>query len=202
MDVRSSTSFITIVGIALIALAASLQTPIEATVCDLVRRPLDFANKQVRIQGRARFIFELRALVDDNCPSDGFTIGLIWLDFGDPEKILKYFGGWNIVDYAKAWKAGQLNGENTPVAWQSASEVSPPEPGKISEFYQALKKKRGGKADKDVFVTIIGRFDFAEHGLLIYTQDRKLTFKPGFGHMGYYSRRIAIESIEFAKEKK
>jgi hypothetical protein len=192
--------FAILAGTALIARATDVPTPINVSVCDLVRRPLDFKNKHIRVQGKARFVFEVRALVDENCPADNRIAGMIWLDFGDPDNILKYFSGWTTRDYFLALKAGEVKGEETSVSWQTASAISPMEPGKISEFYKAFKKKSGAKANKDVLVTIIGRFDFTEKGLLIYTQDKGLTFKPGFGHMGRYSGRIAIESIELVKK--
>jgi hypothetical protein len=187
-------------GTALIARATDVPTPINVTVCDLVCRPLDFENKHIRVQGRARFVFEVQALVDETCPADNRIAGMIWLDFGDPDNILKYFAGWTTSDYLLAIKAGEVKGEETSVAWQTASAISPMEPGKISKFYRAFRKKSGAKANKDVLVTIIGRFDFTEKGLLIYSQDKGLTFKPGFGHMNRYSGRIAIESIELVKK--
>jgi hypothetical protein len=190
-------------GVAFIARAADVSTPINVTLCDLVRRPLDFENKHIRIQGRARFIFEVRALVDDNCPADNQISGMIWLDFDESfYKILKYSRGWSWMDYARAVNAGELKGEGPSVAWQTASAVAPLEPDKISAFFQALKKRRGRKVDKDVLVTIVGRFDFAGGGLLVYTQDKNFTFATGFGHINGYSRRIVIESIELVKKKK
>jgi hypothetical protein len=166
-----------------------------------VRRPLDFENKHIRIQGKARFFFEMEALVDDNCPADNRISGMIWLDFDEsPYKILKYNRGWSWMDYVRAVDAGELKGEGPSVAWQTASVVAPLGPDKIAAFFQALKKRRGRKVDKDVFVTIVGRFDFAEGGLLVYAQDKKFTYANGFGHINGYSRRIVIESIELAKK--
>ncbi len=187
-------------GTALIARATDVRTPMDITVCDLVRRPLDFLDKRIRVQGKARFVFEVQALVDETCPADNKIAGMIWLDFGDPDNILKYFGGWTTSDYLLAVKAGEVKGEETSVAWQTASPISPMEPRKISEFYRAFRKKSGVKAHKDVLVTIVGRFDFTEKGLLIYSQDKGLSFKPGFGHIGGYSGRIAIESIELVEK--
>jgi|GEM_PF-3860788 hypothetical protein len=194
---------VVLAAVSLIARVADVPTPINVTVCDLVHRPLDFENKHIRIQGRARFAFEISALVDKTCPADNKLAGIIWLDFGDNSyEIVKYYRGWSIMDFVRASNAGELKGEGPSVAWQTASAVTPLDPAKRDAFFQVLKERPARMSDKDVVVTIIGRFDFAGGGLLIYTRDKHLLFMSGFGHINGYSGRIVVESIELIKNNK
>ena len=63
---------------------AALRLPsdiVEATVCDLAQRPLEFENKHVRVRGTVKAGLEYFGLSDDACPRANSTGGGIWLDF-------------------------------------------------------------------------------------------------------------------------
>src|SRR5438034_10434201 len=146
---------------------------IEASVCDLAQRPLEFANKHVRTRGTVQEGPEYFGLSDDACPSGDGVGGGIWLDLPGQDDISKYYRGWSTQRFIQATKSGELHGDGPAVSWQTPISLAPLDPPQRERLSRAL----AGSQHRAVNVIVTGRFDYAGGGLLIMTSDGRFSFK-------------------------
>jgi hypothetical protein len=169
---------------------------VEATVCDLLSRPLEFANRHVRVRA-ATSEGSVLFPVDDACSAPPSTNGSIWLELPPTVDIAMYDRGWSAQRFIQALGAGQLKGDGPEVRWQVPATLTPLDPEQWKSVLRALDKSHGER----VQVVITGRFDFAGDGLLVRSPRGDYSLWGGFGHMGSWPQRIVLERIEVATGK-
>jgi len=170
---------------------ASQDEATEATTCDLVLRPADFQNKLVRVKGLAQAGFEVLALVDENCPADNMTAGVVWLT-REGSGVVKYSGGWSLRDFLEGSRNGQLDVQTWNHTWVIPLQVPIVEDDQSRRFAKRLRRSNGGLVE----VVLLGRFDFAPHGMVTMRLDGRYYFSSGFGHLGGYSKQLVIARVE------
>src|SRR4030095_11556466 len=84
------------------ALHAKSSHVITVTACDLVGRPLEFANHRIRVRGTICRGPGFSTLVGTACPSGTSAESSIWLELPDIGVIEKYERGWSVQRYIKA----------------------------------------------------------------------------------------------------
>ena len=126
---------------------------IEASVCDLAQRPLEFANKHVRTRGTVQEGPEYFGLSDDACPSGDGVGGGIWLDLPGQDDISKYYRGWSTQRFIQATKSGELHGDGPAVSWQTPISLAPLDPTQRERLSRAL----AGSQHRAVNVIVTGR---------------------------------------------
>jgi hypothetical protein len=183
--------------IAVAALSASLwsesvQTKvIDVTLCDLVDRPLEFANKHVRVRGKVKAGYEYSGLTDDRCHPASGQVPSVWLEnipdtpVDDAET---YARGWSMEQFIKATKFGELSGDGPPVTWETPSPLRALDEDQRRALTHALTP--GAR------VVVIGRYDCAGDGLLVRSRDGRFSFRKAYGHLNCCPGRIVPEAVD------
>jgi hypothetical protein len=162
-------------------------------VCDLTSRPLEFANRHVRVVGTIRAGLETFTLLDDRCQeAGGFAV---WLDEPEPEAYA-FARGWPAKRFIAALKAGQLTGDGPSVQWQTPAALSQFDPKQDKALDRAL-----GKAN-EVRAIVTGRYDYAGDGLLIRSAEGHFSQQSAYGHLNCCPGRIVLEAVELTREAK
>jgi len=174
------------------ALGADGSPITDATVCDLLEHPLEFANRHVRVQAVVVSGPEFFGLAYVDCLS---ARGRIWLErAGDDDDISKYDRGWSVHEFVRAGTSGQLN--ESSIAWQVPVRVRPLDKKELKSLYRALRRSRG----EGVEAVVEGRFDSAEGGLLVPSDQGGFSLFSAFGHLNCCTSRIVVEHVEVAVE--
>src|SRR5262245_11738397 len=146
----------TTIAAGLLAISALAEEPsrvVTVTTCDLVDRPLQYANHRVRVRGRILGGPGSSPLVGDGCPS-GQTPSF-WVELPEDDDIVKYEPGWSIQRYAKAVKSGELREDGPDRAWTLPLPLETPRSCELKAARIAVERsdRRG------IEVVVTGRFD-------------------------------------------
>jgi hypothetical protein len=176
---------------------------LDATICDLAREPLRFANRIVRVRGRVYSAFEVFALVDGHCSTDNTEGANVWLDtfaLIDPTAdFVRYSRGWPLLQCVIASHKGELeDGARRSATWEDLVAVAPVPKSQMERFERRLRNHHGSQFANAI---LVGRFEYSEGGLLMMDRDGRLSCVGGFGHLGAYSRRIVLASIDTVPAK-
>jgi len=176
--------------------AATLQKPIETTVCAILEHPAAFNNMIVRIHGYASGNFEYSELGADGC-SDS-----LWFVYGNGE------GPPDL--------AANVMGGARPGSEDAEGRLILPVPVKLVDNlsfrrFQRLMRARA-KADQRslkenpttfalhrVAATFIGRIDGVSEDVHAFHLKRKETDRVdylGFGQMGLFNAQFVLQSVE------
>jgi hypothetical protein len=169
---------------------------VDTTVCDLLNRPLEFANKHVRVRA-ATENGSVLSPVDDECTAPPSTNLSIWLETTQYRDIAMYDRGWSIQRFIQALGAGLLKGDGPNVAWQVPAALIPLDPEQWKTVSHALDESHRER----IQVIVTGRFDYAGDGLLVKSPDGHFQLWGGFGHLGSWPQRIVLERIQVAATK-
>lgn len=184
----------TIVLVAVAALSANLWSEpsqsevIDTTLCDLVDRPLAFANKHVRVRGKVEAGYEYFGLVDDRCDSTSGNAPSVWLEHTPVDDAESYARGWSMKDFIRAVTLGELTGDGPPVTWET------PSPLRVLDEHQRHALTRALRPSARVVV--IGRYDYAGDGLLVKSRDGHFSFRLAYGHLNCCPGRLVPEAVE------
>jgi hypothetical protein len=175
---------------------------IDVEFCDLFTRPLEFANRHIRVKGT--FADDNYVLLEDRkCPPPANTNGTIWLklaSIGSPQSdddLVAFVRGWSAARFVRATHDGKLQGKGPQVVWQIPSPLMAMDEKRWDAMRAILDKD-----EQKVAVAVTGRFDFAGDGLLVKLRDGHFQFVGGFGHLGAWNRRIVVEEIDFVQGRK
>jgi len=181
--------------------AAQPRSPdiVDVKVCDLLTRPLEFANRHVRVRGTFPD-GDYQLLQDRSCTPPAHTnetVSLRWPFLGVPQPdddMVLFDRGWSAQRFIRALKTGQLDGNGPDVVWQTPAPLTALNQARWEHVKNALANDQG-----TVEVVVTGRFDFAGDGLLVKSKDGHYQFVGGYGHLGSWTRRIVVERIDLAQ---
>ena len=173
-----------------LSLAARPRTFIDATLRDLATRPLDFANRHVRVTGTIRVGFEVSVLTDDWCDAAGCE--RIWLDYPEEDERLAFARGWPVKRFLAAWQAGELAGDGPAVEWQAPASLSALDPKQREALHEALERE----GEEGARVVVTGRYDYAGDGLLVRSSPGHFSQQSAYGHLNCCRGRLVLESVE------
>jgi hypothetical protein len=71
-----------------------------------------------------------------------------------------------------------------------------------NEIKAILEEDQRKVAKRNATVIVTGRFDFAGDGMLVKSKDGQFQFVGGFGHLGFWNRRIIVERIDLDQNQK
>jgi hypothetical protein len=170
---------------------------IDVKFCELLLRPLEFANKHIRVKGTfADGGYNL--LEDRKCSlpaNTNLTIRLKMPFIGVPQPdddIVAFVRGWSAARFVRAARNGEFKGNGPQVVWQLPSPLMALD----EEHWKAIKAILG-EDKQNATVVVTGRFDFAGDGLLVKSKDGHFVFVGGFGNYGSWNWRIVVERIDF-----
>ncbi len=192
-------------SLALVVLAASFslaaipaRTIADATLCDLAARPLDFANRHVRLFGTIEVGPEHFGLADDMCQSASRAGASVWLDYPDEVETVTYARGWSMQQFLDALRSGKLTGDGPPVQWQVPRALAKFDPKQREALNLVLATSKGA----GVKVVVTGRYDYAGDGLLVRSSDGSFSLRSAYGHLNCCKARIVLESVQLFDEVK
>ena len=168
----------------------------DTTLCDLVNRPLEFANRHVRVRGTVEVGLEYFGLSNDACSSARSTGARAWLDVAGEDEAFTYARGWSMQRFVKATVSGELAGAGPPVHWQTPSKLAPLD----DQQRDALRRALAASKETGVKVIVTGRFDYAGDGLLIRSSDGHFSLQSAYGHLNCCPARIVVEKAEVSGE--
>ena len=170
---------------------------IDVKFCDLLLRPLEFANRHIRVRG-AFADGSYNLLEDKKCFLPANTNLTIWLKLPligvlqPDDDIVAFVRGWSAGKFVRAARNGEFKGNGPQVVWQLPSPLMVLD----KEHWNAIKAILGEDKQDVTVVVVTGRFDFAGDGLLVKSKDGHFEFVGGFGHMGSWNWRIVVERID------
>jgi hypothetical protein len=169
---------------------------VEVSLTELIEQPALYNNKRVRVRGEYVTAFEKMAL-DISDPVTHNPVVSIWIDYEDDHNVAKEYRNFSMDDFMNAVRSGVFKKGEPDLPWLIPSPVKPVPPQQLKAIQKAMNKRRG----RSIYVIIDGRFDYRPGGRLLCSPDGKISWTPGFGHMGRYEYRIVVESIRRIKKR-
>jgi hypothetical protein len=174
--------------------AGQAATPVDTTVCDVVRKPEAFDGKIVRIKGTVFAGLDEFAIKDAADPNCGFTVNAIWLDYPAGTK-----GKAGPAALLTIQPAKNFTGTMTP---PTRAAVTLDKSKDFKQFDSLLAQKHEMGADMclgctryEVTATLVGRLDSVADPTLKRDATGKIVGFGGFGNMNAYPARLVLESV-------
>jgi hypothetical protein len=162
----------------------------DATVCDILDKPLSFNGKIVRIKGTVAVGFDYFIIKGDTC---NHRINGIWLSY--PEGTKAKSGPAAIVQIQAA---SNFKGD-VPASAQTAVTLDKSKDFKQFDSYLSTAPKVSGTClgciKYEVSATLVGRLDAIENASLRRDKDGKIAGIGGYGNLNAYKARLVLESV-------
>ncbi|MDR3751134.1 MAG: hypothetical protein P4K94_06565 [Terracidiphilus sp.] len=170
---------------------------VDTTVCDILKNPVSFNGKMVRIKGTVTAGFDQFAIKDVSCAQD---VNSIWLAY--PEKSKAKAGPAAIVQMQPARNFGgtYTAPTRTPVSLQKDGEF------KNFDSLLATPHDHGngiciGCSRFEVTATLVGRLDGVASAAITRDATGRITGLGGFGNMNAYAARLVLQSVSGVTSK-
>jgi hypothetical protein len=154
---------------------------IEVTPCDLLKQPLTFANRHVRVRATIETGPEFVVI---RCVGNADVQGCIWLDQPTDDDTLRYARGWSSQQFVDSVRSGALEGEGPQATWQIPALLV------ASRAQFNLGKLAQARA------LITGRFDYYGDGVLVKSRNHRYSWQAGFGHLNACPSRLVLEAVD------
>ena len=180
----------------LILMSGSATAPVpdvlDTSICDLMARPLYFANRIVRVHATLHASPESITASDYSCPHVAFAQPVLWLEKQPAQPDVFVFSrDWTSQQFVQAWQSGELTGSGPAVEWQSPAGLTPLDAHELKELGRMLRKA----SKHPTPVVIIGRYDYVGNGLLIKAESGSFSFRLGYGYLGVWLGQIVLQSV-------
>ncbi len=166
----------------------------DATVCDVVKKPQAFDGKIVRIKGTVVAGFDEFVIKDSTDPNCGYPVNAIWLSYPPGSKGKAGPAAMLVVQPAR-----NFTGKYTP---PTRAAVTLDKSKDFKQFDSLLAQKHEKGADMclgctryEVTATLVGRLDGVPDASLKYDASSKIVGFGGFGNMNAYPARLVLESV-------
>jgi hypothetical protein len=170
---------------------------VDTTVCDILKNPVSFNGKMVRIKGTVAAGFDQFAVKDVSCAQD---VDAIWLAY--PEKSKGKAGPAAIVEMqpARNFAGTVVATARTPVTLDKDAEF------KNFDSLLATPHDRGngicmGCNSNEVSATLVGRIDGVASAAITRDATGRITGLGGFGNMNAYPARLVLQSVSGVTSK-
>lgn len=167
---------------------------VDATVCDVVKKPASFDGKTVRIKGTVVAGFDefvIKDAVDPNC---GYQVNAIWLSYPQGTK-----GKAGPAAMLQIQPARNFSGQYTP---PTRAAVTLDKSKDFKQFDSLLSQTHQKGADMclgctryEVTATLVGRLDAVADATLKRDASGKIVGFGGFGNMNAYPARLVLQSV-------
>ncbi len=175
-------------------LYAQAAAPVDAAVCDVVKKPQAFDGKIVRIRGTVVAGFDEFVIKDSTDPNCGYPVNAIWLDYPVGTKGKAGPAAMLVIQPAKNFAGKLTTPARAPVTLDKSKE--------FKQFDSLLAQKHEKGADMclgctryEVTATLVGRLDSVADATLQRDASGKIVGFGGFGNMNAYPARMVLESV-------
>jgi hypothetical protein len=167
---------------------------VDATVCDVVKKPAPFDGKIVRIKGTVIVGFDQFAIKDATDPNCGYPVNTIWLEY--PQGTKGKAGPAAIVELQPAKNfAGQDTLPTRPAVTLDKGKDFKQFDSLLSQIHQKNSTMCLGCARYEVTATLVGRLDAVADATLKRDASGKIVGLGGFGNMNSYPARLVLQSV-------
>jgi hypothetical protein len=166
----------------------------DATVCDVVKKPAPFDGKMVRIKGTVIAGFDEFAIKDAADPNCGFQVDAIWLEY--PAGTKGKAGPAAIVELQPARNfAGQYAAPTRAAVTLEKSKDFKQFDSLLAQTHQKNADMCLGCTRYEVTATLVGRLDTVASATLKRDASGKIAGFGGFGNMNAYPARLVLQSV-------
>jgi hypothetical protein len=160
---------------------------VETTPCDLLKQPLAFANRRVRVRATIEAGPEF---IVTRCDDGGEVQGCVWLTQPADDDTLRFARGWSSQRFVEAVRSGALEGEGPQATWQiPAPLVASRAQFKLCNLAQAR-------------AVLTGRFDYFGDGVLVQSRIHGYMWQAGFGHLSACPGQLVLEAVERQRDSR
>jgi len=170
---------------------------VDTTVCDILKNPVSFNGKLVRIKGTVTAGFDQFVVKDVSCAQD---VNAIWLAY--PEKSKAKAGPAAVVEMqpARNFAGTVVATARTPVTLDKGGDF------KNFDSLLATPHEHGngicfGCGRYEVSATLVGRIDGVANAALARDATGRITGLGGFGNMNAYPARLVLQSVSGVTSK-
>jgi len=168
---------------------------VDTTVCDVLKDPVSFNGKTVRIKGTVTSGFDQFVVESGTC---GLHVNGIWLSYPEGSKAKSGPVALLQLQPATNFAGAVAAAQRAPVTLEKNKDF------KLFDSLLATPNKNGamclGCGRYEVGATLVGRLDGAVAKL---TRDKagKIVAIGGFGNMNQYSARLVLQSVSDVTSK-
>jgi len=191
---RWTVAVLAILGCGCSLLAQAQAQIVDTTVCDVVKKPVLFDGKMVRIKGTVVSGLDEFVIKDAADPNCGFQVNAIWLAYPQGTK-----GKAGPAAIVQVQPAKNFSGQYTP---PSRISVALDKSKDFKQFDSLLAQTHQKGADAclgcaryEVTATLEGRLDAVSDANLKRDASGKIVGFGGFGNMNSYPARLVLQSV-------
>jgi hypothetical protein len=167
---------------------------VDATVCDVVKKPAAFDGKMVRIKGTVVAGFDefaIKGVADPNC---GFPVNVIWLSYPPGSKGKAGPAAMVQIQPAHNFSGTYTAPTRTPVALEKNKDFKQFD-SLLAQTHQKGADMCLGCARYQVSATFVGRLDGVADATLKRDASGKIVGFGGFGNMNAYPARLVLQTV-------
>jgi len=170
---------------------------VDTTVCDILKNPVSFNGKMVRIKGTASAGFDQFVVKDVSCAQD---VNAIWLAY--PEKSKAKAGPAAIVEMqpARNFSGAVVATARTPVTLDKSADFKNFD-SLLSQVHDHGNGLCIGCNRYEVSATLVGRIDGVASAAIARDATGRITGLGGFGNMNAYPARLVLQSVSGVTSK-
>lgn len=158
------------------------------SVCELVGDSTRYRNTMVTVHGLVVSGFETFSITSDDCRTDNRAGAMIWLEF--PGQTDQSYADGPTGQALFALLRRPATEVDSMLLWITPIPVTFVATSQWSRLDHYLRMEGHHLA------TLTGRLDVVRGSLIQRSKDGQLEVSGGFGHMGGFSRRIVIHTVD------
>jgi hypothetical protein len=163
---------------------------VDATVCDILDKPLSFNGKTVRVKGTVAAGLDSFMIKGDSCKN---RVNGIWLSYPEGTKAKSGPAAIVQIQAASNFKGNVAAAAQPPVTLDKSKDFK-----QFDSYLSTPPKMNGtclGCVKYEVSATLVGRLDAVENANLQRDKDGKITGLGGYGNLNAYKARLVLQSV-------